>query len=1035
MRSRRGISTMVGAVFFIIAMTVAISYISYSMDTLDLFVQTVVVKSNVKEDQSNEEFEIKKLTIDNTKFNITLTNTGEIPINVTRLWVENVTSGVTAIDAVPKNCDIKKQVGPKQTVIKIGQSCTTLTAKDTKSYQLKLVTERGNTREISINSVGNEQLYIELLGIPSTVPTTFTSTLLLQVINNGTNQLVNLRPEIDSVDVTGCNSCTADYVSGPKPTSLDSLAPGDFGTFEYIYKFTGEGGDPINFTASLVNGVNEDWVIVKTQIVESAANANVALESGGIPGSTPLDDSILLFHMENTNVPTPGYQMMSADVDAGGLELSLDTVGVTSFLTNNGSQTIIVPAGKWNASLTLRSAELPASLVNDNNEDMIFHFEDGDGVPPDNSESDSDRDLATCGPGTSIVSVNEDDGDAEEDNSGPPDQGDVDATSSSDLEMPDDGGDEQIIGMRFRSMNIPQGATINGATILFTADETDQATNVDLDIWGEDVDDADDFPDCTNSCDDISNRQKTTAKVDWDNVPDWTSGERGPDTTTPELKTIVQEIVDRSGWRSGNDMVFIIEDDGSGTNERVAESHDKSGGTPAELTVNWSFGGGAPDWQPGSGPHGSGSNYFDGVNECLFSKKVISNGDGNNIDNDDDTTSLWFKTDGAVTSEQYLVYWGDNNDCPVCDSYGIALTGGASGGKINFTFNTDDGSDTTSCVSTLEYDDNIWHHVVGARDRNSDKCTLYITNLDGSNPESAIVVDNNYGSNDVDADGHWVVGTYKNTDGKWFKGWIDDIFHWNEDELSTTEVDELADTNFGTEAHGLVVNLNITDKDGVFVSNLYSAPLEPISFQDPKGLSVSDDNAYSNFNVTINLPQTTILPQQRLNFSVNYISPTAPWEDLELDMKIDDTGILPHSSYLQAPHPDNAFQGYVVYDNDSDFVMLVNNAGSDGIYFVYPGTRITFNGTLGSYAGIIDTINGTGGSWVVDENIDSIYIPSGQLAELYFNPSSDRPCQAGNCGTRVLPGEYKVSVWLNGYSDQGETFGRSVALGQVTVLD
>jgi len=92
MRSRRGISTMVGAVFFIIAMTVAISYITYSMDTLDLFVQTVVVKSSVKEDQSNEEFEIKKLTIDNNKFNITLTNTGEIPINVTRVFPLSVTS-------------------------------------------------------------------------------------------------------------------------------------------------------------------------------------------------------------------------------------------------------------------------------------------------------------------------------------------------------------------------------------------------------------------------------------------------------------------------------------------------------------------------------------------------------------------------------------------------------------------------------------------------------------------------------------------------------------------------------------------------------------------------------------------------------------------------------------------------------------------------------------------------------------------------------------------------------------------------------
>ncbi len=58
MRNRRALSSMVGAVFFIIAMTIAIGYISFSMDTLDEFAQTVIVKAAVKEDQSNEEFEV-----------------------------------------------------------------------------------------------------------------------------------------------------------------------------------------------------------------------------------------------------------------------------------------------------------------------------------------------------------------------------------------------------------------------------------------------------------------------------------------------------------------------------------------------------------------------------------------------------------------------------------------------------------------------------------------------------------------------------------------------------------------------------------------------------------------------------------------------------------------------------------------------------------------------------------------------------------------------------------------------------------------
>ncbi len=74
MRNRRALSSMVGAVFFIIAMTIAIGYISFSMDTLDQFAQTVIVRAAVKEDQSNEEFEVNKITIDGNLLNITVTN-------------------------------------------------------------------------------------------------------------------------------------------------------------------------------------------------------------------------------------------------------------------------------------------------------------------------------------------------------------------------------------------------------------------------------------------------------------------------------------------------------------------------------------------------------------------------------------------------------------------------------------------------------------------------------------------------------------------------------------------------------------------------------------------------------------------------------------------------------------------------------------------------------------------------------------------------------------------------------------------------
>ena len=135
---------------------------------------------------------------------------------------------------------------------------------------------------------------------------------------------------------------------------------------------------------------------------------------------------------------------------------------------------------------------------------------------------------------------------------------------SSDLELISEGGTDQLVGIRFQSIEIPQGATIISAFIEFETDETDSGAT-SLTIQGEDIDDAPTFNGMNSN---ISNRTRTTASVAWNSIPAWnTVSERH---LTPDLTSIVQEIVDRGGWSSGNDMVFII----TGSGERTAESHN-----------------------------------------------------------------------------------------------------------------------------------------------------------------------------------------------------------------------------------------------------------------------------------------------------------------------------------------------------------------------------------------------------------------------------------------------------------------------------
>jgi hypothetical protein len=48
-------------------------------------------------------------------------------------------------------------------------------------------------------------------------------------------------------------------------------------------------------------------------------------------------------------------------------------------------------------------------------------------------------------------------------------------------------------------------------------------------------------------------------------------GEAGPDQRTPDITLIIQEIVNRPGWTSGNALAIIV----TGTGERVAEAYDE----------------------------------------------------------------------------------------------------------------------------------------------------------------------------------------------------------------------------------------------------------------------------------------------------------------------------------------------------------------------------------------------------------------------------------------------------------------------------
>jgi len=173
----------------------------------------------------------------------------------------------------------------------------------------------------------------------------------------------------------------------------------------------------------------------------------------------------------------------------------------------------------------------------------------------------------------------------------------IDLTSS-DLELGAEGGggDTQEIGIRFQNVVIPAGSIINGATIQFTVDESDDEPTSLL-IYGELSSDPLQF---STTAGDITSRKKTTAVVEWNDIPVWNDasiGSAGPDQRTPNLASIVQEIINQPGWSAGNAMAFIIAPNPGG--ERTAESFDGDAAAAPLLEIDFSKG--APGGGGGGG--------------------------------------------------------------------------------------------------------------------------------------------------------------------------------------------------------------------------------------------------------------------------------------------------------------------------------------------------------------------------------------------------------------------------------------------------
>lgn len=510
-------------------------------------------------------------------------------------------------------------------------------------------------------------------------------------------------------------------------------------------------------------------------------------------------------------------------------------------------------------------------------------------------------------------------------------------------------------------------------------------------------------------------------------------------------------------------FMFMMDEKDSGDTDEIADMINlfdpdkgfKEGGGKPEFGVSED-----PNGSHTSGPnlirgHDSGFFHFDSGDYFFSDFNVDGSSEKPYTEPQlyDTTTALWVRIEPTGNTYKGIITWGcaPGDNCSGEDTYYIAVV---TGGEIEFGYDDDSqpSSIDVTCKSSAEYDDDAWHHVVAVR--KGGYCELYV---DSELVASAGTV-GGAGSGDIDVDR---IDIGRDSAEEDWDGDIASLIHWNQNALSSAQIEDLYYTNYGNNGTRLTFTIEHVDTDGVSVLNTVIPATEiEIPFWDPSrgntdsegnpwvGLYSSNttDKKYGLFNMTgTSASGYTLGIGEMLKVTLDW----APWGDehnLPINIMFDDSSgwTLPSGpTYLQTPPPDPRWPTYLTFAYDEQIKYSAYNEGPGGIWFVYSGTRLvlTTNDGVNSFAAVPHYVNKTSQPTpsdtyaLISASQDSIYIPEDTYAVIDFYQLQSPPAPNNNppASTEVPTGSYDAALYLQGYDEKGETFKKTIKLGLIRI--
>jgi len=279
-KNRRGISSVVGALFFTVLMVAGFSVLSLALDAQTDIVTTQRVISDIELKKQQERFGIAVSTDANNFLDISVTNLGQNPVGISSFWIINKTLADAPATRYEIDYDDSFVTGGSTTQIITSQTLSMIP--DT--YDIKVVSSLGTIEiaelDVSPGGSSSNSLRSVMVTDPPDVILGQNVTIGMVVTNTGTLPVSNVTPQLPTANPPGA----VIESSGPNLPSVD-LIPGESFLFLWDYTIDGTADTDVDFS-NYATGIDQNSNLVQSNV---ATDTSILREdASGDEGDTEL---------------------------------------------------------------------------------------------------------------------------------------------------------------------------------------------------------------------------------------------------------------------------------------------------------------------------------------------------------------------------------------------------------------------------------------------------------------------------------------------------------------------------------------------------------------------------------------------------------------------------------------------------------------------------------------------------------------------------------------------------------------------------